>query len=103
MMRLHVVRNGRKTGHRYECTHYEYEVVDEDSPIAKGLRNDDGTVTKLPLGITFRLGPPTRQVIHLPTDGDVVYVENEKGDTTNTYRWPLKPETKEFRATAEKG
>jgi hypothetical protein len=61
----------------YECVHYAVREVTEESVAAR-----IGTT----VGIYLELSGG--QTIHLPTDGRVAYVMNDKGDTVDAHRWP---------------
>ena len=53
-------------------------------------------------GLVMELSPSGIK-LHLPLDGDAIYVSNDRGDTIDSYRWPPKPKTAELRMTATGG
>lgn len=59
------------------CAYYEKTRVTEESVAAQ-----NGT----PIGLFIELCP-SREVIHLPSDGYVVYVMNDRGDTIEHIKW----------------
>lgn len=56
-------------------------------------------VTELETGIEIRLigGPGDGTQVTLPDDGHKVFIENDKGDTIDSYTWPPVKRVKELR------
>lgn len=73
----------------FQCTHIEVT----DLNFAARLKDSDGrSLTGGRTGLDIQLcGPDVNGiVINLPTDADVVYTTNDRGDTLHKYQWPPK-------------
>lgn len=77
---INLMKDGKKTV--LPCSQYTVTEVEENSPAAELELQE--------VGIHIALGdkPENSRRIHLPTDGDTVYITNQSGKTIDSYRWP---------------